>query len=188
MKELDLERRLLSQPVGALQYMLSRLGLRYPWLPAVSVNGRFDEATLEAVIRFQRELAPPVTGVVDRRTWEEIYEAWEGEETRLTGPRELRGFPGGGRQAAPGEWKEFLSLPQTMFTALERYFNGPVTSPVPGLHEDISQQNVRWLQGGAGLEETGIMDAPTWDILSRLYELFVISQGVTEGEELPVWG
>ena len=34
-------------------------------------------------------------------------------------------------------------------------------------------QNTLWLQNLAQLEETGVMDRATWDMLSRLYELFI---------------
>ena len=65
-----LEEEMLSNPVQNLQYMLRRLGTRYSFLPQLAVDGLFGEETLEAVMLFQRELAPPVTGVVDSRTWD----------------------------------------------------------------------------------------------------------------------
>ena len=188
MMRMELERELLSQPVRALQHMLMRLSLVYDYLPTVAENGRFDENTLEAVLRFQRELAPPATGIVDRSTWEKIFEKWEEAEEKLAGPRPVRAFPGNGRQAAPGEWKEFMALPQTMFRRLSHYFEGIVSSQTDGKHADGSVENVRWLQRAAGLEPTGIMDQPTWNALSRLYETFVIPEGVLPEEVFPAWG
>ena len=104
MMRMELERELLAQPVKALQHMLMRLSLVYDVLPTVAESGRFDENTLEAVLRFQKEFAPPVTGVVDRRTWQSILEKWEQAEEKLAGPRPVRAFPGNGKQAQPGEW------------------------------------------------------------------------------------
>ena len=40
--------------------------------PGVQENGRYDEATREAVRQFQRMRGYPATGVADRRTWEEM--------------------------------------------------------------------------------------------------------------------
>ena len=34
-------------------------------------------------------------------------------------------------------------------------------------------QNTLWLQNLAQLEQTGVMDRQTWDMLNRLYELFI---------------
>ena len=65
-----------ARPVWGLQYMLSRLAEKYPFLPKLTPDGVFGERTLEAVMLFQRELLRPVTGVVDRRTWDEISRAW----------------------------------------------------------------------------------------------------------------
>ena len=64
------------RPVWGLQYMLARLAEKYPFLPKLTPDGVFGERTLEAVMLFQRELLRPVTGVVDRKTWDEISRAW----------------------------------------------------------------------------------------------------------------
>ena len=188
MMRMELERELLAQPVKALQHMLTRLSLVYDMLPSVAENGRFDEATLEAVLRFQKEFAPPVTGVVDRQTWQKIFDLWEKAEEQLSGPRPVRAFPGNGKQAKPGEWKEYMALPQTMFRSLSHYFEEIELGGTDGVHEEESVRNVRWLQQAAGLEPTGIMDQATWNILSRLYETFVIPEGVLGEEVFPAWG
>ena len=188
MMRIELERELLSRPVRALQHMLMRLSLVYDFLPTVAESGMFDENTLEAVMRFQRELAPPVSGVVDRRTWQRILEEWERAEEGLEQPRPVRGFPGNGKQANPGEWKEYMALPQTMFRSLSQYFDAIIPAESDGRHGEGSVENVRWLQKAAGLEPTGIMDQPTWNALSRLYETFVIPEGVLPEELFPAWG
>ena len=72
----ELEEEMLFNPVQNLQYMLRRLGTRYSFLPKLATDGLFGEETLEAVMLFQRELAPPVTGVVDGRTWDAIRREW----------------------------------------------------------------------------------------------------------------
>lgn len=188
MMRMELERELLSRPVRALQYMLNRMALVYDFLPVVATSGLFDENTLEAVMRFQRELAPPVTGVVDSRTWQAIQQYWEQAEEKLVPPRPVRAFPGNGRQARPGEWKEYMVVPQTMFQSLAHYFNGILPAESSGQHGSASTKNVRWLQRAAGMEETGTMDQPAWDALSRLYEIFVIPEGVLPEELFPTWG
>ena len=188
MMRLELERELLDRPVRGLQYMLTRLALVHGELPVVAQSGLFDEGTLEAVMRFQQKLAPPVTGVVDRRTWQAIQREWELAEEKLSPPRALRAFPGNGRQVKPGEWKEFLVVPQTMFRGLSHYFNDITPGPSDGFHGAHSAENVRWLQRAAGLEPSGVLDQPTWDVLSRLYEIFVLPQGIFPEENFPTWG
>ena len=46
---------------------------------------------------------------------------------------------------------------------------------IDGIHDAASVRNTQWLQEKAMLPQTGELDRETWDILARLYELFVIS-------------
>lgn len=170
------ERELLGQPVRGLQYMLRRLAMEYDFLPRLSADGIFGERTLEAVMLFQRELYPPVTGVVDRGTWNAIRDLWYETERRIGPARSLRAFPSEGHKVMPGEEQEILILPQAMLQILSRYLDGIGQAPVTGHHDEVSADNIRWVQRAAGLEQTGVLDRQTWDMLSRLYELFVVGR------------
>ncbi len=173
------ERELLSQPVRSLQYMLRRLSRIYPFLPEIVADGVFGERTLEAVMLFQRELHPPVTGVVDSGTWNAIRTRWEQAEKQLAAPRAVRAFPGEpGKEGAP---RGSGAMPRTMFRELSRYLDGIV--PDDGSGPD-SAENIRWLQRSAGLEETGELDVQTWNALSRLYEVFSANGGRPSGPAL----
>ena len=176
MTRMELEQEMLSNPVRNLQYMLWRLATRYPFLPKLAMDGLFGGETLEAVMLFQRELAPPVTGVVDQRTWDAIHSAWVDLERDVSPTRSLRIFPGEGFQVSPGMSGDYMILPQTMFQILRKKLSGIVDAAPDGYHGDASVENTRWLQGLAQLEQTGVMDRKTWDMLSRLYELFVTAK------------
>ena len=172
----ELERELLAQPVRSLQYMLRRLSLQYPFLPEIVADGVFGERTLEAVMLFQRELHPPVTGMVDEETWNDIRERWILLERKLAEPRPVRLFPGQEARVYPGNEQEFLIIPQAMLRILARYFDGITADQSDGLHGPASVANTRWLQRAAGLEESGIMDRQTWELLGRLYEMFMVKE------------
>ena len=171
-----LEREMLSSPVSGLQYMLRQLARVYPFLPELAVDGVFGQRTLEAVMLFQRELQPPVTGVVDRGTWEAIRDGWRRAEARSALPRPARMFPAGGTGVAQGEVREYMILPQTMFQVLGRRLEGIVEDAPDGEYGPASAANTRWLQRAAGLPETGVMDQAAWDMLCRLYEVFVVEE------------
>jgi len=166
------ERELLGQPVRGLQYMLRRLALKEEILPLLVPDGIFGEETLEAVMIFQREFHPPVTGVVDLETWNAIHDRWREAERVLGEARSVRVFPSGDRSAQPGATHEFLVLPQAMFQVLAEHLEGIVVHAADGHHGPESVANIRWLQRAAGLPETGTLDRRTWDVLSRLYEVF----------------
>lgn len=185
----EMERELLAQPVRGLQYMLRQLAQRYPKLPELAVDGVFGEKTLEAVMRLQRELQLPVTGIVDRATWNAIRDGWLALEGEQTAPRPLRAFPGERSNIKPGEEQGFLGVPQAMFQMLGRYFTGIAPHSVDAIHSPASVDNVRWLQRASGRPETGILDRQTWDMLSRLYEAFVVKNLEEAGSRfLGGWG
>lgn len=167
------EEELLSSPIRSLQYMLRQLSRRYPFLPTLVDSGIFDEATLEAVMRFQKELHPPVTGVVDLETWEAIYQEWERYQLEATPPYPLRAFPEDGRSFPPDFAGDALALPQMMFQILSQRVEGIQPGVPDGVHDSASVQNVRWLQQRALLPTTGVMDRATWEMLRRLYELLI---------------
>lgn len=163
-----------GKPIASLQYMLGRLAQVYPFLPPLVVDGVFGEKTQEAVRLLQKELLPPVTGVVDGKTFASIRKLWQEAERILADTRPLRVLPSGGYQAEPGENRDFLIIPQTMFQVMEKYFTGIQVGSVDGDHSGTSVENVRWLQRAGGLEETGILDRYSWELLSRLYESVVV--------------
>ena len=189
MRDESLEREMLAQPVRSLQYMLRRLSETYAFLPEVVEDGIFGEQTLEAVMLFQRELHPPVTGIVDLGTWNAIRDKWQEALSRNPPARVLRLFPERGIQVEPGAEQDVMVLPQAMFQVLSKYFGGLKADVPDGLHGLASVANVKWLQRAAGMKETGIMDQAVWDMLTRLYEVFVVgapagpNRGMTGG-----WG
>ena len=58
-------------PVTSLQSMLRAIAFVEQQFPVISATGLFDEDTLEAVLRFQKQNYLPVTGIVDEETWEQ---------------------------------------------------------------------------------------------------------------------
>ena len=83
---------LIGQPVRSLQTMLRTISFAYPFLPRLTPDGIFGERTLEAVMLFQREFFPPVTGQVNQATWDAIVSLYHQVVSRLT-PLPTRSFP-----------------------------------------------------------------------------------------------
>lgn len=59
-------------PIAVLQYMLRELSARYGGMERVAVNGIYDDATREAVRRFQEQNRLPASGMTDLATWNAI--------------------------------------------------------------------------------------------------------------------
>lgn len=77
--------------VEHLQYMLNTLSAYIPEIPSVTIDGIFGNRTREAVTAAQRRFGLPQTGVVNGRTWDEIYDQFSGIET--TSWRDPENFP-----------------------------------------------------------------------------------------------
>ena len=84
--------------VRQLQYMLAVLSSYISGIPPVTVDGIYGSATRAAVLAAQRRFGLPETGVVDARTWDEIYDQFSGIENTTFRSKET--FPEG-RSSSP---------------------------------------------------------------------------------------
>lgn len=165
------EIRLIGQPIRSLQTMLRELSFVYDFLPRLTPDGIFGEQTLEAVMLFQREFFPPVTGRVNQATWDAISALYLQAIARRIRP--LQGYPGGEYTVIPDQDSVHLYLVQSMFRALARLLDGVESAPVSGRNDAATQRNIRWIQRLDGRPETGILDQDSWNTVSRLYTMFV---------------
>ncbi len=159
--------------VWELQAMLRTLAAVNWSLPFLTPDGVFGETTLEAVMTFQREAGLPVTGVVDRETWQAISQAWRRARQRLDPPRGTDLFPFPSERVEPGQRTPMLLPIQAMFCALAEFLSGPKAEPPCGALDRTTEENLRWIQEKGGLPRTGQLDRETYDLLSRVYETFV---------------
>jgi len=81
--------------VATLQYFLSILSEFYETVPAVPITGYFGEFTENSVKAFQRTVGLVADGVVGRRTWDELYRAYDGvNNTVLIPDIDVLSYPG----------------------------------------------------------------------------------------------
>ncbi len=66
--------------VTYLQYMLAVISYFIPQIPPLAIDSIYGAGTADAVRAFQRFAALPITGTVDRETWDAIYEEYAGIE------------------------------------------------------------------------------------------------------------
>ncbi len=72
--------------VSALQYFISIIGQFNSDVPVLAIDGIFGPKTAAAVRAIQRRLGLPVTGTVNRTTWQRIYDEYLGiARTTLAG-------------------------------------------------------------------------------------------------------
>ena len=65
--------------IGALEKKvtwLDAINSKYPFIPAVTVDGIFGDRTREAVMIFQRWAGLVDDGIVGKLTWDKLYEVY----------------------------------------------------------------------------------------------------------------
>jgi len=120
--------------VEHLQYMLSVLSAYIPSIPPLAVDGIFGNATRAAVIAAQRRFGLPETGIVDSKTWDEIYDQFSGIEN--TSFRNGETFPY--TQALAGQ-----TPPRNRYARTTTLTQFPGTDLRAGNQDPIKQEVVR---------------------------------------------
>ena len=66
-----------------------------------------------------------------------------------------------------------LLVVQSMFKSLSHVLDEVQDAEVDGRHADGTAANTLWLQSRGNLEESGAFDSLSWDLLTRLYAIFI---------------
>lgn len=158
-----------NRSIRELQHMLNHISRHHDGFPRLTEDGDFNEQTLEAVMVFQRDFFPPVTGVVNHDTWYAIVDEYQ----KSLLPSSLRVLPSGNYSAGPGQQDDQLLLAQALFASLARMATNFERTALDGVNSGATLNNIRQVQQLAGLTQDGIFNLVTWEFLSRLYHAYV---------------
>lgn len=134
----------------------------------VRESGQYDEATREAVRRFQRMRGYPATGIADRRTWEEMSRLYRerAADAMIEG---IRPFVGRERRIYPRERSDLVMILQLILNELRIRYDGFGPIPLSGIYDEMTEEAVREFQRINLLPTDGITDARTWNRMARQY-------------------
>ena len=162
----DFERR----NIEILQRYLRQLSY-FEELTPVPVDGIYGSETAEAVREFQRRAGLPVTGLVDRETWDAIYLAYLASIAENSPPERVSIFPRIPKNYAitEGESWFLIEILQYMLIELSRDYDrfGPLE--ISGVYDGATVAAVRDFQGRNGLPVTGEVDKATWNAIVNQY-------------------
>ncbi len=140
-------------------------------LPLIIIDGIFGENTKEAVEAFQRNYNLPVTGVVDQKTWESIYNEYLKVARERGEPICIEAFPSSDFVLTPGASGESVYFLQLMLISLGNKFHNIPKVSLNGKYEKDTMDAVKKLQEKSGIEINGETDKFTWDSIARAYNI-----------------
>jgi len=152
-----------------LQEMLRYLG-QIPEEPLwiVDVTGVYNDPTVQAVRRYQEMRRLPVTGIVDRTTWERLTAEYL-LERELREPVLIRAIPDLASHATlPGQRGDEVLMLQILLNALRSEYDYPAV-PLSGIYGVQTADAVAEYQKLNGLDATGTADRRTWRRLTEEY-------------------
>ncbi len=158
-----------GEPVRNLQYFLRTISYYYNTVPAVIPDGIFSDQTREAVMGFQKTFKISVTGIVDFVTWNRIIavynEVYEYEEA-CSRPM---AFPATDFSITLGDSPMCIYIIQAMLRFISMYFANFTEFNISGMHDAKSVDLVKQLQKLFNVEQNGVIDKKTFDMISALY-------------------
>ena len=158
--------------VLVLQYYLDYIANYVPTVRAVAIDGSFGPATKEAVISFQRTYGLPITGVVNRLTWNKIQEIYYSQVQNIPyifSEGEIIPYPG--RILRIGiEGNDVRVLQEYLAFIAKKNPKIPSITP-DGAYGAATEAAVRAFIQSYGLADTnGRVNATVWDAIASIYE------------------
>ncbi|MBQ9942028.1 MAG: peptidoglycan-binding protein [Christensenellaceae bacterium] len=155
--------------VRTVQYYLAVIGFFDDALPVIATDGIFGTKTAQAVRTLQAEQGLPITGIVDRPTWDAIRRRYDGVVAAL--PPEYAYaredlYPG--IILSSGMEGEDIRRLQRFLAEAARRQGWPATVTETGVFDAQTADAVRLVQRQLGLNETGVVGPVVWARIVQL--------------------
>ncbi len=169
--------------VRSFQYFLAVVGQNLSAIPVIRVDGSFGPETENAVRAFQRVYGLPVTGIVDERTWNDLFNVYRG--IVLATPEYYTGVPVApfpGYILTIGMQGNDVRLLQEYLNALSEVYSELPPLNVDGVFGTATRDAVYAFQSLFGLGVNGVVNVLTWDAITNAYSDTVQSRRNAGGQ------
>lgn len=141
---------------------------------SVPIDGIWESATRDALIKFQQSRGLPVTGTVDRQTWDILKAEYDRSVAENSPPATLALFPRypAGFTIKKGDMGFFVDTVQYLLEQLERLYHFPDYT-ASGSFDDLTETYVRDFQRRNRISPTGEVDRETWDAMVIQHNLLL---------------
>ncbi len=167
----DIREGMSGIPVEVLQYYLNIIAYFNPALNIVTSDGIFGSETLNAVNNFQKEYDLPVTGVVNRQTWNKLTEVYNNILQVLP-----EGYEEGNAKLFPGYIIALGAQSQDvrdLQTYLDYIASNNPNLPrlrIDGIFGEETLRAVNAFQELNGLPITRYVGSVTWNAIAQQYD------------------
>lgn len=138
-------------------------------IPAIIIDGVYDDATRDAVRIFQHEYGLPETSEVDTLTWNTLAREHNGALEIIGPPVYIIPFTADSAVVSVGDSGNLIFIIQAMLDTVSGEWDNLESIRIDGIFGDNTASAVRSFQRLSGLPETGDVDSPTWNRLARSY-------------------
>ena len=157
--------------ISNLQYYLAVVGAYYQSVQPVDITGYFGEQTEASVKSFQKVFGLPETGVVDRRTWNDLYRAYLGiiESVPLSEGNDIVLYPG--IVLKEGMTNEYVRILQNYLSYIHETYPTIPAVNTTGYFGPLTKNSVMAFQRQFGLTPNGLVNANTWNAIANQYSV-----------------
>lgn len=155
--------------IREIQGYLRGISHANPRIHRIIPSGVYDDATREAVVDFQREYGLPVTGEIDRATWDAIVIEYKNVRSRYGRGQCIYPFFSGEMVLHQGSEGYQVFLLQTMLNAIADAYDNIIRPDINGSYDDATASAVKQIQAASGLPLTGDVDMDTWNMLAQAF-------------------
>ena len=137
----------------------------------IGIDGIYDESTRNAVREFQKRYGIKETGIVDSETWTLLHTIWEIRQEGNALARAVYVLPRfEGYEIMPGAKDNVLYIIQHMLETISRDYTELEGVVLNGTYDENTQNAIKIFQRKNMLDDTGIIDATTFNRLADAYE------------------
>ena len=137
----------------------------------LGIDGIYDKSTKNAVKDFQSKYGLDVTGIVDSETWSLLHTIWEIKVESNALARAVYVLPRfEGYEILPGTVDNVMYIIQHMLETISRDYNEIEGIVLNGKYDEKTQNAIKIFQRKNMIDDTGIIDATTFNRLADAYE------------------
>lgn len=157
--------------ISNLQYYLAVVGAYYQSVQPVDITGYFGEQTEASVKSFQKVFGLTETGIVDRRTWNDLYRAYLGiiESVPLSENDDIVLYPG--IVLKEGMTNEYIRILQNYLSYIHETYPAIPAVNTTGYFGPLTKNSVMAFQRQFGLTPNGLVNANTWNTIANQYSV-----------------